>query len=265
MRTKTLALTAMLSMLGGASVMAQNVYSINAVGYVQVTVPAGQIEILTDPLTNSVNNTVGTILNNSSGALTGSTVWFFLPGEPSNIAGYPYSSDTALAYAAGGGKGKTTNPNGWGNAGTNIANPGTAFWFAAPASSAMTLTFVGSVPTGTLVTDLAPGFNLTASTVPLYGDLMTTASMGLNTVYGSGDSAEMFDPTVNNYPSPPSGIGGVYDTYPSTGKHSGAGYNNNWGSGGTPIDPTTYAPTQGFWWNNNQSTTEVWTQTFSIN
>jgi hypothetical protein len=50
MRTKTLALSAVLGMLGSASLVAQNnVYSINAVGYINVTMPPGY-SIVTCPL-----------------------------------------------------------------------------------------------------------------------------------------------------------------------------------------------------------------------
>src|SRR5947207_10303632 len=41
MRTKTLLLTAALAAAGAASAMAQNVYSVNAVGYANVSVPSG--------------------------------------------------------------------------------------------------------------------------------------------------------------------------------------------------------------------------------
>ncbi len=52
MRTKTLALSAILGALGTAAALAQstNVYSINSVGYINTTFPASSYTILTCPL-----------------------------------------------------------------------------------------------------------------------------------------------------------------------------------------------------------------------
>jgi len=60
MRTKTLLLTAALSAAGLLPSTAQ-VFSVNAVGYVNQTVPAGKQAILTNPL-NGTDNKINTIM-----------------------------------------------------------------------------------------------------------------------------------------------------------------------------------------------------------
>jgi hypothetical protein len=255
MRTKTLALTALLGALSSAAVMAQNVYSINAVGYVQVTVPANSYSILTDPLTNGVSNAISNVVNNSTGAYNKAIVSFFTPAGG-------YVIDDALPYSSAGGKGKTTNPDGWSANGVEVANPGVGFWFQNTSSSPMTITFVGSVPTGTLTQTIAgPAmYNLIGSIVPVYGDLQTTAPLLLDN-YHINDILYMYDP-VSTYNTGGGSIGGIYDALPTSGKAHGVPgtYNNNW----SPTDATTYTPTQGFWYYNSGASI-TWTETFSIN
>jgi hypothetical protein len=69
MRTKTLALSTILSALGAASVVAQNnVYSLNAVGYINVSCPPGY-SILTCPLIVGVDNSVSPGITNDLNVL----------------------------------------------------------------------------------------------------------------------------------------------------------------------------------------------------
>ena len=63
MRTKTLALSALLGALGTAGALAQNVYSLNAVGYINVTLAPGY-NIVTCPLIVSPTNTVANLFPN---------------------------------------------------------------------------------------------------------------------------------------------------------------------------------------------------------
>src|SRR5713226_299421 len=60
MRTKTLVLTAAISAAALATSMAQ-IFSVNAVGYVKVTVAAGNLQLLANPL-NQPNNDLNLIL-----------------------------------------------------------------------------------------------------------------------------------------------------------------------------------------------------------
>src|SRR2546423_31817 len=60
MRTKTLLLTAVLGAAGIATSLAQSVYSINAVGYVNLTVPIGY-SMIANPL-NAPTNTLSNLI-----------------------------------------------------------------------------------------------------------------------------------------------------------------------------------------------------------
>jgi hypothetical protein len=60
MRTKTLLLTAALSAAGIATSMAQNVYSVNMVGYINKTMPKG-LSMIANQLNASPNNKVTTL------------------------------------------------------------------------------------------------------------------------------------------------------------------------------------------------------------
>jgi len=176
-------LSALLGALGSVSVMAQNnVYSLNAVGYINVTVQPG-FNIISCPLITSPDNTVGTVLNNASGALTGCDVYFWSPANG-------YSEDVAKAI---GGKFGTTNANGWSFGGTNVLAPGVACWFLNAGSANIVLTFVGTVPTGPITNALSPGFNLVSSAVPMSGDLASNSISAL-TNYNIGDDVYVYDP-----------------------------------------------------------------------
>jgi hypothetical protein len=245
MRTKTLLLSTLLGALGGVSVIAQtNVYSLNAVGYINVTCPPG-FNIITVPLIESPDNTVGTVLNNASGALTHDQVYFYTPS-----GGYSVN-DTAKTV--GGGFTSTTNANGWANNGTNVAAPGVGFWFLNNNSTNVVLTFVGTVPTGSITNTLVAGFNLVGSAVPMSGDIASNSISAL-TNYNVGDAVYTYDPT-----QPPVS---AYTKYTSgTGPFTHFGYNSNWSATGDPVIPNVG---QGFWYENNVGTTVSWVENYSV-
>jgi hypothetical protein len=248
MRTKTLALSALLGMIGSASLVAQtNVYSVNAVGYINVSISTG-FNIITCPLqcfnsTGAADNSVSNILNNYGGTLTGSTVEFYIPGSG-------YSIDSAVNPAQ---KHPVEPIQGWANLGTNQMNPGVGLWFQSPSN--YTLTFVGQVPQGSLTNMLQSSLNLVGSAVPVSGDIITNSISAL-TNYNIGDAFEMYDP-VDGYSG---GIGGIYNVASS--KHiPGTGYMNDF----SPGDPITYYVSQGFWYVNSTGTPITWVENFSIN
>src|SRR5665213_212205 len=164
MRTKTKVLSALLGVLGTASLMAQstNVYSLNAVGYINVTVAPGY-NMVSCPLIASPDNTLNTVLNNNSGVYNKVGVYAFVNGV--------YTSDTGASFA----NGITPNTNGWNNNGTITLNPGQAVWINAVTNT--TITFVGTVPQGSLTNVLHPGFNLVSSAVPTSGYIITNSIM----------------------------------------------------------------------------------------
>jgi len=244
MRTKTLLLSALLGALGSVSVHAQNVYSLNAVGYINVTLQPG-FNIVSVPLMTTPDNTIGTVLNNANGSLTGNNVFFYSPSTGL------YSEDSARTIGTD--RGDTTNANGWASDGTNNAAPGVGFWFENSTASAITVTFVGTVPSGPITNTLVAGFNLVGSVVPVSGDIVSnTISMFTN--YNIGDDVYTYDPT-----QPPAT---AYTEYASaSGRGGGFGYLGQWQSPGDPMIPNVG---QGFWYENNVGTTVNWVENYSV-
>jgi hypothetical protein len=264
MRTKTVLLSALVGALGSVAAMAQtNVYSLNAVGYINVTCYPG-FNLIACPLICSPDNTVNTLMNNSNGSLTGTTLSFYNPVTL-------FSSDQAAPTS---GKGSTTNANGWAGGGTNTLNPGQACWFennSSPASN-IVLQFVGQVPTVlnyNLTNTLVAGFNLVSSIEPAAGDLCTniypttnaggqlfTNVLGGLTNYNVGDVVYTYDgslPASNAYTTFQSGSGKG---------QGGFGYNLNWAANG---DPVVARVGLGFWYQNNGPSTVNWVESYSVN
>jgi hypothetical protein len=243
MRTKTMLLSALLGGLGSVSVMAQtNVYSLNAVGYINVTIAPG-FNIITCPLITSPDNTVGTVLNNSNGSLTSDIVFFWNPTTAT------YTSDNARAVGTA--KGNTTNANGWFNGGTNLAAPGVGFWFESAATSNTTITFVGTVPSGPTTNLLVPGFNLVGSVVPMSGDLCTNSLSAL-TNFTIGDNIYTYNVATAAYTT--------FVSVASTSKAASLGtYHTNWTSVGDPVVPNVG---QGFWYDG--TATVSWVENYSV-
>lgn len=299
MRTKTLALSAVLGALGTASLVAQtNVYSLNAVGYINVTMPPGY-SIVTCPLIcgtdteyastyggNPVTNDLNVVLNNDNGQYKNALVLQFING------GAFGNADSGQGANLGGGwVGSSSLPAGpWGAAGQSDIGqgvsllPGQAVFFFNPNSlnggASMSATFVGTVPQGSLTNVLVPGYNLVGSMVPVSGDLVLNSISGqfLNSVVNAnsptsdlgpayGDYIETFDPTV---------VGGHQNAYTSDG-----GWSGSWSGGLSAAgNPATGAVSQGFFYYNagkdgvaaqtiNGTTvpkgTEVWVENFSVN
>jgi hypothetical protein len=126
--------------------MAQ-VFSQNIVGYYNRTVPAGQFAMLANQLKNGTNNATALI----SGASDGDTIFLW------NGAGY----DNSLFIAGVG-----WDPD-------RQINPGTGFFYKNNGAAAVTLTFVGEVPTGSLTNVLPANLSLKGGVVPQAGDLDT--------------------------------------------------------------------------------------------
>jgi len=200
MRTKTLLLTAIAGALGSASLMAQtNVYSLNAVGYINVTCAPG-FTMIADQL-QATNNSIGSLLNDSTGTYDGIQVYKW--------NGTVFTFDTGDLALSG-------TANGWDNNGVITLNPGEAAWLKNPRATNVVLTFVGTVPQGSLTNTIAgPNkFSMVSSLVPQGGDLVT--NLGL-TNYNDGDQVYVF----NNPP-------GTYTPYTVDKLLGGAGYLGQW-------------------------------------
>jgi len=169
MRTKTLLLTAALSAAGLATSMAQTVYSVNAVGYVNLVLPVG-FSIISNPLNASNNN----VTNLFSGAPDGTIV-------------YKYS-----------GTFKTTSFDAvfgaWSDNSITVV-PGEAVFIKVPAGGKFTNTFVGDVMSGSLTNPIPAGFSLRSSQVPQAGKITTD----LGYAPADGDQLYQFNTTTQKY------------------------------------------------------------------
>jgi len=226
-----------------ASAMAQ-VYSLNAVGYINLSIGPG-FSIIADQL-----------------YANGQGVAQFLSGIPSNVNSTPGLLDTQLLdgqhngvtffkSTTGGWAIVSAGATSWSAFSSTLAsqislNPGEGIYVYNPFSTNITLTFVGTVPQGTTLTNtLNAGFNIISSVVPQSGDIIAT--LGLTP--GSGDT--VFFLTASGW--------GIWSAN-STG--------TGWTAFGQASPGTVPTPAvgQGFYYFVNlPSGTEVWSRSFSIN
>jgi len=156
MRTKTLLLTAAIMAAGAAASMAQsNVYSLNVVGYVNVTVKPG-FNIIANPLDNGSGNLLQDLIATTADS---STVYTF--------GGSSYASANYID-----GVGWDSNP---------VLAPGTGFWFQNGSTANTNITFVGTVVQGTTTNSLRAGFTLVGSVAPVAKQLGYSIADGDNT------------------------------------------------------------------------------------
>jgi len=219
-------MSALLGTLGSISVMAQstNVYSLNAVGYINITAVPG-FNIVSCPLVASPDNTINTLLTNGAGTYKTWQVWVW---NPSTAA---YVEDIGTAH-------------GWLNGGVETMNPGQAVWLLNPSNTAATVTFVGTVPSGTnAVTLPAQSFQLVSSILPTSGDITTNSLMNFTNGVRT-DQVWAWNPATTSYT-----------------EYIKAAAAGTW-LGGDPVQTNVGG---GFWYFNNQATNNFWTESFSVN
>jgi glyoxylate utilization-related uncharacterized protein len=203
MRTKTLLLTAAVFAAGLGASMAQSVYSVNAVGYVNLSLPAG-FSLIANPL-QGTNDQLSTVIPT---APDGAQVLTWDAAQQRFNSASVFDGDV----------------NQWFPNGTMSVGKG-AFIFL---PSAATITFVGEVPQGTLSNPVSANYSLLANIVPQSislsaasfpaqdGDQYLTwnrAQQRYNPalVY-DGDANEWFGPSGAAQPTPEVGEGFFYFT-----------------------------------------------------
>jgi len=187
MRTKTLVLSAVLGAAGLVSSFAQ-VYSVNAVGYVNVAIPAaGGWRLVCNPLdAGTGNNTIAKLIPN---ATESTFLYKYSNGsyEPPNI------------FEGG----EWSSPN-------QTLLPGEGAFVKS--GGAFTITFVGEVAQGAASNkQLATGFNMTGSLVPQAGKLSTD----LKYVADEGDFVYQWDNAGNTWKAPSIFEGGEWTAEPT--------------------------------------------------
>lgn len=166
--------------LGAASIatsLAQTVYSVNAVGYVNVTVPAGKFALLANPLKLATNS-----------------IPAVLPDAPANTQVFVYNAATGNYVSAT----KRSSGSWTGDGAAATLNPGQGFWVKNAGTADLTITFVGEVMQGdatTLKVDYVAGFNLLGSMVPQTGKLETDLGFKAS----ANDQVFVFDAATANY------------------------------------------------------------------
>ncbi len=161
-----------------AAAVAQTVYSVNAVGYVNVTVPAGKFAMLANPLNVGTNGLTDV-----------------LPSVPVNTKVFVFNTATGGFDAA------TLRATGWTGTGASATlAPGAGFFVQNVGTTDMTITFVGEVPQGTnLVVNIPVGFSVLGSIVPQAGKLVTDLKFPSATndkFFSFNTSTQAYDPTL---------------------------------------------------------------------
>jgi len=232
-------ISALLGSLGTASVIAQNVYSLNTVGYINVSLVAG-FNIITIPLvtatdTNGSYNTIGDLFPNGPGTgnpYDSDQIFILPPGATGYIStlGKSTGSAAATGWTASAGQASSTNQ----------LLPGTAIWYERGNSAGTTnVIVVGTVTNGPVTNPIVAGFNLVGSMVPLVGDLYSNAVAGNNGTNGwtnvnGGDQVELFDANAQNF------VGTYLDNAPAPSGNGSSPWKAIHGGSGDPIISNAY-------------------------
>jgi hypothetical protein len=231
MRIKALVLTAALAVAGAATTEAQ-VYSQNAVGYVNVTFPAG-LTIVANPL-NGTNNEMNTVILLPD-AMVGASLYRYDPGT-GGFAIYTYAGTAAGWFGAPG------DPT--------TLDPGEGVFVQSFVSAPFT--FVGEVMQGALANPLvgAGQLQLVSSQVPQSLALGSSGAAGTLEFAGQdADNVYTWDDGTQNYLGPWTYFAG---TWFGPGMPAG---------GPGPVIPVG----TGFWLQRTMGAANSWDRNFSVN
>jgi hypothetical protein len=228
MKTKALLLAAAICAVAAGTSKAQ-VYSANAVGYVNMTLNPG-FSLIANPLDNT-NNSLSVIL----------------PNVPVQTRVYRFEPVPATYTIA------TKTPIGGGSWNTNmVMEPGQGFFISIPAGAPVTVTFVGEVPQGNLSNPLAPGrFQIVSSQVPQALPLgRPNSAVGVQTL---GFPAAVGDRVYT--------FNGTYTTHTFVQLGANPPF---WNTAGSQDGPT-IGVGQSFFLSRAATGSSAWTRTFSVN
>jgi len=165
MRTKTLLCAAALA-AGVATSMAQsNVYSLNIVGYANVPNPGGYT-FQTAPFSNGATNGANEILPANTGQYDGDALLLW---QGTGYATYPLDSTSPTGFS---------DPNTAAPIPAPILTGGLGYLYQNGVGVSNTLTYVGTVRTGTNVVHIpTQPFNALGSPIPFAGDVQTNLNL----------------------------------------------------------------------------------------
>jgi hypothetical protein len=171
MKTKSLLAAGLLMAATAASSVAQTVYSVNVVGFVNLSVPAG-FSMISNPLEAQTN-----------------TVASLFPSVPNGTRIFKFNRVTGQF-----------DPNSflgaWSDSSMTLV-PGEGVFIRNSSGSPFTITFVGNVRTGPSTNSLSVGFNLISSVVPQQGALAPDLEFPIE----NGDRVFIFDNSTGQYDS----------------------------------------------------------------
>lgn len=177
MRTKTLLLTAAVLAAGLGASVAQSVFSVNAVGYVNVTIQPGY-NLISNPL-NGTNNLINTVMPAAA-----------LPDDTECLTWNAGIQDFNQSDVVSGGVWVDQSFN----TSATIVKPGAGFFFHHVHPGNLTLTFVGDVPQGPLTNTVHGGYDFLASIVPQSVGLSTIGFPGVQDM-----TYATFNATIQDY------------------------------------------------------------------
>jgi hypothetical protein len=225
MKTKVFLLAAAVFAVGASTTMAQ-VYSANAVGYVNLTLPPG-FSLIANPLDNTNNG-----INN------------LFAGLPNQTRVYRFNANQTYTIATK--LGAVFNNN-------LVMDPGEGFFIQIPGAASVNVTFVGEVMQGNLVNPLLAGaYQIKGSQVPQALPAgrpnQAPADQTLGFPAAVGDRIFLFD-NVTGY---------------QTHQFLQLGPNQLWNTAGSPNGPT-IGVARGFFLFRAAGASGDWTRTFSVN
>jgi hypothetical protein len=177
MRTKTLLMTAAALAAGVISSQAQGtVYSQNVVGYVNVAVPAGALQMVANQL-DTGSNTLDNVFS-GSGLISTKTSVLEWNGASYNQYTYLNCADSPSSPGIAGWYNATLVEVG----ATNILGPGQGLFMHNGAGSTITVPTVGQVVQGTNLYSVPVGLNVYSVPQPLAGESIDAANINFPVV-----------------------------------------------------------------------------------
>jgi len=241
MRTKTMLLTAAMVAAGALSSVAQNVYSVNVVGYINLTLTNG-FNLISVPLSASSTD-INTVLTNQTPPIPGDGASFLYTW---NAGAQTFAS---AAYADG--AGLWWNDSSYDALDTRQILPGQGVFIKVANGPSVTLTLVGTVPQGTNSITETKGYSFIGDPAPVSQD---PASNGLSVA--TSDFIYTWNPQTKGYNPAIYGLSAAdgATTYPTW-----------WNDSSFDIQ-VQFVPTvgQGWVYHNGTPANETWTRVFTV-